>query len=269
MLENLPLKHILSRLARPCKGNHLFILAEPRSGSSWLFKTLNSHPEIKIYGELLNPRSFHAQTLSGGIMPQNDSQRLNFIKKNLETGQPCFTGFKALLPHIHSLSPTLLARLIRQYPHGHYILLFRENPAMSRISLNIAHAYNIWHVKNPSEITKRRVTIHPEVFLRELEKALWLREYISTLLTKNGVKSLIISYEQLFGETEKKLMCVLDFLNLQPQELKWNNEIKGNPFRPSETVENYDELEAFLRPYPSFHHMLLEAEISGDALPKS
>lgn len=36
----------------------LFILAEPRSSSSWLLETLNSHPDITLASELYNHVQF-------------------------------------------------------------------------------------------------------------------------------------------------------------------------------------------------------------------
>lgn len=36
------------------RTQRLFILAEPRSGSSWLMETMNSRPEIRLLGEILN-----------------------------------------------------------------------------------------------------------------------------------------------------------------------------------------------------------------------
>lgn len=40
----------------------LFIIAEPRSGSSWLLETLNTHDNISKWGELYN-HTLHKEIL--------------------------------------------------------------------------------------------------------------------------------------------------------------------------------------------------------------
>jgi len=242
------------------KQHRLFLLAEPRSGSSWLMETLNSHPGIDLQGEILNPalNGDIAKFVRGGSGEHRDC--LEYLEEKLaipgkETAR--FSGCKVLLNqmiHIGRGFPELFLDFNRK---AFFVFLYRANLVSGEISLQLAHKFDVWHVKQEEQVTLKRIHLPPRALVRNLERSLRSRNKMRRFLEAVKRRCFSLSYEELFSQRESTLARIISFLGLDPAPLVVSSELKGNPFRPEEVVENYAKVRAALEPYPHFLEMLL------------
>jgi LPS sulfotransferase NodH len=248
------------------RRQRMFILAEPRSGSSWLMETLGSHAEIQLLGEILN------QAQNSDIKKyQNGSAAdfrgcLDYLEGilNARTNQKGrFGGCKILLNQLDLIGHDFPAFFLDFYHDASFIFLYRANIVAAQISLQIAHRHDAWHAKQVDEIALKKVRIPPRFLIANLKKCLWRRERIRSMLAAAGSRVHALSYEELFGDEKRSLDKIFAFLHLADRHVVRSGERRGNPFQPQETLENYSEIEMSLQSHPDFHGMLLNAQ-GGD-----
>jgi hypothetical protein len=251
----------------------LFILAEPRSGSSWLMETLNSHREIRLMTEIQGPdRKSH---LLGEILNPVQNSEINkyivgsegdfhdcleYVEKILAARggrRERFCGCKILLNQLTFIGAGFAEQFLDFYREAAFIFLYRTNLVAGQISLQLAHERNIWHVKRPDQIALNRVHLSPPVLVTNLEKTLWRREKIRQLLAGKRQPCFAVSYEELFAGPAEVLDKIFAFLGLADRKVVFSREMKSNPFLPRQVVENYREVVAYLESYPHFLQMLL------------
>ncbi|MDQ1350048.1 MAG: hypothetical protein QG657_349 [Acidobacteriota bacterium] len=237
----------------------LFILAEPRSGSSWLLETLNSHPDITLASELYNHvlfpeiQSFH----------QIEKEKLGICIDYLENKlaqlareHKKFIGCKILINQLRFISPGFPHYFIENYRHANFIFLLRENAVAAQISLVIAHTHHIWHCTKNEDIKKKKVHIHSPELYKNLERFRELKDTTWKLLEDYDVKRIRLSYEELFADKDKGIEKICTFLGIPIGRIVYSTEKKGNPFRPEEIIENYEEVKEYLKKYPQYYAML-------------
>lgn len=243
----------------PATRRWLFILAEPRSGSSWLLDTLNSHRRIQLQGELLN-HALHKEVAKypGGTARDFDGC-LAYLGNCLQTviKRNCsYYGCKILLNQLTYIGEGFPAEFLHRYRDASVIFLYRENLAAGHISLQIAHRYGIWHVNRNDEVTMKKIHIRPAVMAGHLKRDLQRRDNIRHLLETVPISYHALSYETLFRDRTGSLNGICGFLGLPDRRLVFSKELKGNPFRPGDVIENYRELEEYFWQFPEFRGML-------------
>lgn len=242
-----------------CVNQRLFILAEPRSGSSWLMETLNSHSEIQLLGEIMNPVQNSAITKYIGGNENDFHDCLDSLERTLNAPvkkMVRFCGCKILLNQLTLIADDFPEFFLNYYNDAAFIFLYRTNLVAEQISLQIAHKYNIWHVTQENQVVLKKVKICPSVFVSKLEKSLWRRKKIWQLLNTRRLHYYPLSYEELFAERESIFEKIFAFLGVAATKVIFSSEIKGNPFQPQEVIENYQEVKSYLQQYPFFVTML-------------
>lgn len=235
----------------------LFILAEPRSGSSWLLETLNSHPGVNLASELYNHvlfqevQSFH-QMETGKL-----GTCIAYLENKLPREKDKYTGCKILINQLRYISPAFPRYFIENYRRADFIFLHRENAVSAQISLTIAHTHQIWHCTKDEDITKKKVHIHPPEFYNNLERFRAQKDTAWKLLEEYEVKRIRLTYEELFADKDRMIEKICTFLNIPVGRIEFSTEKKGNPFRPEEIIENYQEVKEYLKKYPYYYVMLL------------
>jgi LPS sulfotransferase NodH len=242
------------------RTQRLFILAEPRSGSSWLMETLNARREIQLSEEILNhvQNSEIKKYIGGHEGDFHDC--LDYLERTLSAAANTrirFSGCKILLNQLTLIGDRFPELFLDFYREASFVFLYRANLVAEHISLHIAHKHNIWHVKQKDQRTLKKVHISPPALVANLEKSLRRREIIREILNAGRLHCFPLSYEELFSEKENILAEIYAFLGMAIKKVVFSDEMKGNPFRPQEVIENYQEVRAYLKAYPVFLKMLL------------
>jgi len=235
----------------------LFIFAEPRSGSSWLMETLNSHKDISLSSELYNHAMFQEVSNFHRIKKDEFDNCINYLEKKLTPGNK-YTGCKILFNQLGLIADDFPAYFIENYKDAYFICLYRENIVEANVSLEIAHAYKTWHVKNNKNIIKRKIYLNPDEFYLKLEITRRRRNKYLHLINNFDVKKIELTYEEMFADQDKKIEEICDFLNISPVYITFSDERKGNPFRVEEIVENFEEVKNYLKRYPNYYEMLIQ-----------
>jgi LPS sulfotransferase NodH len=235
----------------------IFILAEPRSGSTWLLKTLNSHKNINLSGELFNHAAFKEVLRFHGIGKENFYTCIDYLENKLTGERDKYSGCKILLPQLLMISDEFPGWFIKNYKDSSFIFLYRENTVLSLISLTIAHTYKTWHITKTEDIKKRTVHINIERFYSQLERTRHVRSKFLELFSALGVKSLTLTYEAL-TQKERIVEKICEFLQISDKRFTFSSEKKGNPFPPKDIIENYEEVKNYLKRYPHYYQMLLQ-----------
>lgn len=254
---------ILKKLTDITRGleRRLFILAEPRSGSSWLAETLNSHPRIHLQGELLNQTTFP--------LVENFRGRdafpacLKYLESRFQKGPEQngdFEGCKILLTQLFQVDHGFTEVFLRHFQGAHYLFLTRKNLVAALVSLKIANANNVWHLKDEAA-RLYKVTIDPGFLIKNMEQTQYRRRLVHDLLVGLGIKFYPLAYETMFAAPEKTPADICRFLDLTPTGMRFSREQKGNPYPFEQTILNYEALREGLSPYPEYLQMLLHREI--------
>lgn len=226
------------------------VLTSPRSGSNFLMSQICSHKQAHIFGELFNPTNVLA-AYYGWPFPLYKKENKSFFM-NYRNDKPIefldkyiyrkydkrikVVGFKLFYDHRSNeeVWDYLLSNNIK------IIHLIRTNFLDSYVSLLIAQKNSIW--KSTKKINKNIiVNVDVEKMLRYFRS---IEDNImeNTRFFKNS-DILEVSYDDLF--TEKTIKDVLDFLNLEFQNLQ-SDYIKQNSPEISEKIENFEEVKEAL-----------------------
>lgn len=235
----------------------LFILSEPRSGSSWLLETLNSHRDITLASELYNHALFQEVKSFHQIEKEKLGTCIDYLENKLAREPNKYTGCKILINQLRYISPDFPRYFIENYRQAHFIFLQRENAVAAQISLAIAHTHHIWHCKKDEDITRKKVHIHPPELYTNLERFRELKDTAWKLLEAYRVNRIRLTYEELFADKDAVIKKICGLLNIPAGRIVFSTEKKGNPFRPEEIIENYEEVKEFLKKYPHYYEMLL------------
>jgi glycosyltransferase involved in cell wall biosynthesis/LPS sulfotransferase NodH len=231
------------------KRARFIIIATPRSGSNFLANTLNSHPEIKCYGEVFNlnaDSSFKNKTLE-----ENKEDRrthpLSFANRLWsESEDKKAAGFKIMTHQ----SPEIILHVSKD-DQIKKIVLIRKNILKQYVSLKIAEKTDIWQKKRGKDERHKKVKV--KINIKEFYK--WItkinKDYITLLndLRKNGRNFIVTYYEDITGpkkwESYRKL---LKYLNVTEDSalLNESNE-KQNPEDLRLLVSNFKEIKEKLK----------------------
>lgn len=210
------------------------ILSEPRSGSTMLHTYLNSHPQIKSYGEVLRE---HVE--ANGIA----TETIPYIES---------LAFK---PHTRALKAIGLKLFYEYYEDPRYsksfnyvvnrkavkiLYLIRRDILKVYVSLKIAQKTNVWSsVKSAGNEPRPQITIDHNDYIRFREEHLRHRRLFVTLL--KGHPLLEVAYEDLVENPQPVLKSIQQFLGVKPKTL-FTLLKQQNPGSVASLITNYDEV---------------------------
>jgi hypothetical protein len=227
----------------------LFVFAESRSGSTWLINTLDSHHEIGMLDEVINPD--YARMLNFGRIAGNQPNpeaALQKFENQISQLNGKYKGCKILFPQCIRFID--FYEFILNYRNAFFIILSRQNSIRAEISGLIANEYARWHLVEKME--KQQITVDPSFLY---ERLLWRRH--SKDFSINMLKSycdhiLQIEYSELFSNTADTMGKISAFLAVSPGGFHYSTEIKSNPFPLAELITNYDECLSFFKDKPGY-----------------
>ena len=250
---------ILGKMKRKkLKRRALYLIAEPRSGSSWLMHTLNSHPKIRMHYELLNPEGFPRALKFKGASSDLFAECFAYLEEKSFRSRHPWSGCKILVPHLFQVSPEFPEYFVSRIQEmgGRCIFLIRRDLLAARLSLYIASKTGRWHLNRAAERQETPIRMDPDAVWRGLDRAWSWRKDILNILNSRGVDFLQISYEALFPGPEASLRRIAEFLNVKSRGFTQNDEVKSNPFRMDRILINYSEVLDRLRKDERFGDLL-------------
>lgn len=210
------------------------ILSEPRSGSTMLHTYLNSHTQIKSYGEVL---------------------RENIEANGIEKETAPYIESLAFKPHTKALKAIGLKLFYEYYEDPRYsgsfkyvinrkdvkiIYLIRRDILKVYASLKIAQKTNVWSsVKSAGDGPRPKITIDRNDYIRFREEHLRHRRLFLTLLKDHPL--LEVAYEDLVQNPQPILNSIQQFLGVKPKAL-FTLLKQQNPGSVASLITNYDEV---------------------------
>jgi len=229
---------------REVSSQRVFIFAESRSGSTWLTRTLGSHPAIGMLEEVFNPD--YSKQLRPANTPDTGENILFSLERQLEPLTTPLKGCKIL--YLQAVRFLDLYEFILNYPDARYILLYRENSLRAEISGLIANQYQTWHRSDPAEIMQ--VEVDP-AYLHE--RLLWRkhsRDFCFAMIGSFCPKVIQVEYSELFGNQSSHLELIARFLSCDSEGFIPDTEEKSNPFLLENVITNYTECRTWFKDLP-------------------
>jgi hypothetical protein len=223
------------------------ILCLGRSGSSHLQSLLDSHPDIRCFGELFSDA---APPQSPAFVNSPGDDPAVYLEGIFGACEVPVVGFKLPMNSIKALPAS--ARLVAEDPAMRVIRLSRANLLAQLVSRRLQRATKVSHSLQGGYAG---ATVHIDVdwVLRALE--LMERDEDTLDGLADGHPCHRILYEEL--EDRGRIEDVQRFLGVEPAVLRsWFEKLRQRPLH--ETVENWDELVARLRD-TRYGHFAVEA----------
>jgi|GEM_PF-2193994 len=245
------IKHRVKSFPEIQKESHhrLFIFAESRSGSTWLINTLDSHNEIGLLDEVINPDYIKNLNFDNSgndqAKPESALQKIEFQVGRLK-GK--YKGCKILFPQ--AIRFIDFYEFILNYRNAFFIVLCRQNSIRAEISGLIANEYARWHLAEKME--KQQISVDPSFLY---ERLLWrkhTKHFCINMLESYCHHLLQIEYLDLFSNTRETLENISAFLDISPYGYNYSTEIKSNPFPLTELITNYEECLDFFKDKPEY-----------------
>lgn len=236
---------------RTNQRSRFIILTDQRSGSNHLEELLNSHPAVKVAGELFNPD--HDHNIRNNPLPEEHRalrrrDPIAYLEAFFE--QPfedsiTHVGFRLFHDHARSRTERPIWANLRRTKDLQVIHLKRRNILRNLLSLKLALMSSQWQRVEgtpplryePVRIEYKEAIAH--IRTRERSFARGRRFFRRHRRTE-------IIYEDLARDQERELATALRFLGLPPQPLTSGTR-KQNLQPTRELIENYAELEARFR----------------------
>lgn len=225
-----------ARKPAPIGKEPTLIYSTMRTGSTLLTSLLNSHPEIRCLGEVLNP------VVHIGIPFDRHDARdsLRHIDQSLSdpSGKACGIKLPLLQLRQAGLTPE---DLHRRYPQARIIVIYRENLLAQYTSLVIVSALGRWHTSHPKKIFNDRIFISRE---SAVEFASSIKQIYRNLHSYPWIvsRALWLSYEELSQDPNQCFKTRIGpHLELRPHPLKSHLK-KQNPRPLEESIANYEDV---------------------------
>jgi LPS sulfotransferase NodH len=246
------------------------ILANQRSGSSYVVDFLNSHPEAKVYGELFmsspkrqrplwkpNDLEFARAFVNRHTRRRTGLARPYWTWRYLERvfDQPAAraAGVKLTYDQIRVWPETLPYVAVRRVGVVHVL---RRNLIDIVLSDLVRQRRGVWQIANdgrpqlPGE--KRspddtKIRLDPDELMRSLRELAFNRRVVRTWLSVTRTPTLEVEYERLVTGPEQ-FADVLEFIGLDPGDwrLLKSGLDKMNTRTHAELIENLGEIESRL-----------------------
>lgn len=245
--------------------NNHFIIAAPRSGTTWVSKMLNSHPNVycverRLFGDyadfvedkgIINPRlrvtldKYVSSLLLHHAIPQSEKQKLlKSIIKAIIKQERKYSGKKILIdkitPYLNT-SNLVLEQINHFFPSAKIIYLVRDGRDV--LTSGVFH----WFNKQPKgaklnefELKRRELFLNNKGikmnrFFQDSEIEQWANEWVQPIKTINKAKNThevkVVYYEDLLNNTEEVLSEVLSFVSAKKTASILNKSIEASSFK--------------------------------------
>ena len=235
------------------------VLADSRTGSTWLMDLLRSHPNVVAYDEVFHGVSVYGSRESGvassevGPVGRREADPASFLEQAVfapKDGSTGAVGFKVFYRHLIRRSHRLrLPRALKSATGLRVVSLARRDMLAMLVSRTLA-----WG----QQAGQDRVRISPAHCLAffvayDGQRHFWERYF-------GGHPLIRVDYEDLVAQPGPSLAPVLEHLGLEPHELR--SEItRAERDPPTRTVLNYSELRSFFR-RTRWSHLFSHEEVS-------
>ena len=228
----------------------LFVFAESRSGSTWLINTLNSHPEIGMLDEVINPDYIKNLNWVNSKAPlPSEEAAIQKIENQINRLNGKYKGCKVLFPQ--AIRFIDFYEFILNYRNAFFIVLSRKNSIRAEISGLIANEHARWHLVEKLE--KQQISVDPDFLY---ERLLWRKhskDFCINMLESYCNNVLQVEYSGLFSDIQGTLCKISTFLSVSSTSFTYCGEIKSNPFPLTELITNYQECLSFFSDKPEYH----------------
>lgn len=233
----------------------LIVVSQQRSGSTFLMKSLNSHPEVICEGELLIGGNVpHLPILRNYRVPAKLYRYIvarawnpirifdNFLARN----DAPVVAFKAMYNHLVSKR---VRRYLKEHPEIRIIHLQRRNLLKQYVSKALLgyKRSRRWEPHATKKLPIVSTYISPESAIREMQKVLaQIREYTEFFSNHHTIE--VVYEDMIDGKCLKEQIAndICDLLGIQKQPMCCDL-VKVNPNRLELMVKNFDELSSALK----------------------
>lgn len=229
------------------------ILGSSRTGSNFLQSLLNSHNNVVCHGELLHFRPEKAIYTKDNHFPfskfetKKNKEIVKFLNSIYSYGYTPDTkavGFRVHYPQFGDYGAEL--KYYFNYMPGLKIIhLYRKNLLNSYLSLQLALKTNKWSLnKNDKNIIYDPITLDYKSLVKYFKN---IENRFQSMNTFFKNKELVkVSYEELLDSRDRKLVEILQFLNLPKKKLSSHFK-KQLIQKPSDVILNYHTLKRKFR----------------------
>jgi LPS sulfotransferase NodH len=239
------------------------ILTTQRSGSTWLAELLDSHDQIKMFGELFFWQSKEVEMRNKArIARSKDNEKLSLEKSvltyksfkgnrrrpwsifqyidQLKSSSECHdaVGFKLMYNQLLPRPEILLKLVVDEYKIIHLVRKNYLDILISKASMNqnrVVHAN--------TEVVQKSVTLNTSSLIKDLSIREAATRSMRGILQVLPNSVLEISYEELQSSKDELLLSVVDFLGLHNAEVQFESglrKISRGLYR--EKIANYDQV---------------------------
>lgn len=244
------MKHNETELVNFC------IISAGRSGSTLLVTLLDSHPEIRLLGEIFNTRGRAVQNVSDlYIEPFCEYQISNSVKRpwltfnylNSLNNYPIpnkAIGFKLIDIELFRYPEILLKLILDNYKIIH---LVRDNPLDYHLSWEIVKQKLLGQTELKSSFKLAPIYLDTDQILPALEGYSRRIKRFKKILKLMPNSVLTITYEDLVEDRKSIINSILEFLGIPSQDVELSSTLKkiakGNH---SEKIANYQQVKEIL-----------------------
>ncbi|MFT4662281.1 MAG: LPS sulfotransferase NodH [Patiriisocius sp.] len=233
---------------------NFIIFSSQRSGSSYLMRALDNHPEVLCAGGVF--RKSKSKRLKYPELSFNYAEKKKnkffsvlpkyFVKKHMEAlysfSEKEIRGFKLMTNHAEDL-PSVLT--VAKSMEVKAIVLKRKNIVRQAISLTIAQNAGLWIKPKKGSGMNYQIQID----IQRLVKNIKYFQRSKTLLENSefATDPLVIYFEDLVGDNSAEVIeKVYSYLGVQEKHQSKVEEIKKSKFSLEERIQNYSEVIALL-----------------------
>ena len=229
------------------------LLGRPRSGTNLLITTLEQHPALLAYGELLQQSTVRWNRKMG-------LERRHWIEHAYDEPQEYLTnvvfrdyptkikavGFKLFYHHARKKPQKKVWQFLREDRDLHVIHLRRRNLLKIVLSRKLADRSGVWRLLGPQASELTDISDHPRPIYLDYDDLQRRFTRMKAVEERRGAyysghPQLNLWYEDLAGEFAAQTRLVQEFLELDPRPLQ--PMIRKQAKRPlDEQIENYAEL---------------------------
>lgn len=234
----------------------LFVLATPRTGSTFLVECINSLSDAAIRGEVLHPDKL----LLTGSLERRSTTALRQIRRGLGADRAQIRGAKILLDQLADRHLSV-EELLADYPQARIILLWRRHLGAQYVSHRLGQISGVWHRR-----TGARKAPPPQMIeLSANEYRVWKSETLEMYnaamptLSASPERTLMLEYEDVSADPVGCMRQVAHFLGVPPA--RPYSSLRKLGTRPlDERVSNYQELAQLLQEEMRFTGVRFESQ---------
>lgn len=219
------------------KYTKFIVLTKPRTGSNLLVNSLQSHPHLKVFGELF--RGGTDASTKEAILASVDDYFNGRIFKRYDKSVKA-VGFKIFYHHpVYDHSGKVWSYLMNI--EGLKIVhLRRENLLRALVSMKIAEKTDVWKVsQDPGEAVDKRVELTAQECLDSFRQTRKWEEDANGKFANNPF--LELTYEELTSDYNRQMRRIQGFLEVDIADLKPMSS-KQNPEALCDLIINFEDL---------------------------